>query len=187
VLYRSYLWMPGAFAAVAFLFQKTPAKRTAIILTALVLVMIPATWARLMTFSSPLLLWNDAARLIKDKDDRPGVDRVYHNRGLHLFKLGYADLAIEDFNKALLLNPHHVLVYNDRGAVYLATKKYELALADYNRALEINPKFARPYLGRALTYEGLNNAAAARADYRMLCSMGHNQACKKLESVSVPH
>jgi hypothetical protein len=187
VLYRSYLWMPGAFAAMAFLFQKTPAKRTSIILTALVLVMIPATWARLTTFSSPFLLWNDAARLIKDKDNRPGVDRVYHNRGLHLFKLGYADLAIDDFNKAISLNPYHVLVYNDRGATYLATKKYEQALADFNKALEINPKFARPYLGRALTYEGLNDTAAALADYRMLCSMGHNDICKKLKPGSAPH
>lgn len=187
VLYRSYLWMPCAFAAMPFLFQKTPAKRTAIILTMLVLVMIPATWARLTTFSSPFLLWNDAARLIKDKDTRPGVDRVYHNRGLELFKLGYPDLAIDDFSKALSLNPYHVLVYNDRGAVYLATKKYELALADYNKALEINPKFARPYLGRAMTHEGLNDTAAALADYRMLCSMGNSQACKKSESVSAPH
>ncbi|OGB23138.1 MAG: hypothetical protein A3I66_09040 [Burkholderiales bacterium RIFCSPLOWO2_02_FULL_57_36] len=187
VLYRSYLWMPGAFAAMAFLFHKTPARRTAVILAALVLVMIPATWARLDTFSSPFLLWNDAARLIKGKDNRPGVDRVYHNRGLELFKLGYSDLAIDDFNKAISLNPGHILVYNDRGAIYLAEKKYEQALADFNKALEINPKFWRPYLGRALTYEGLGNASAALADYKMLCSIGYNVGCKKLEPVSAAH
>lgn len=187
VLYRSYLWMPGAFAGMAFLFQKIPARRTAIILAALVVVMIPATWVRLTTFSSPFLLWNDAARLIIDKDDRPGVDRVYHNRGLELFKLGYSDLAIDDFNKAISLNPNHMLVYNDRGAVYLAAKKYEQALADFNRALEINPKFPRPYLGRALTYEGLGNTAAALEDYKMLCSLGQKAGCRKLETVPVPH
>jgi hypothetical protein len=187
VLYRSYLWMPGAFAAMAFLFQKAPAKRTAIILTLLVLVMIPATWERLTTFSSPFLLWNDAARLIKDKDNRPGVERVYHNRGLQLFKLGYSELAIDDFSKAISLNPNHVLVYNDRGATYLAMKKYEQALNDFNKALEINPKFARPYLGRALTYDGLNNASAALADYKTLCSMGYTEGCKKTAPVSAAH
>lgn len=187
VLYRSYLWMPGAFAAMAFLFQDTPPKRTAVILTALVLVMMPVTWARLSTFSSPFLVWNDAARLIKNKDNRPGVDRVYHNRGLELLKLGYPDLAIDDFNKAIFLNPRHILVYNDRGAAYLATRKYDQALADFNKAVEINPKFTLPYLGRALTYEGLGNTTKALADYKVLCSNGNREACKKLKPVAEPH
>lgn len=186
VLYRSYLWMPGALAALAFFFQKVPAKRTATILALLILVMIPATWDRLNTFSSPFLLWNDAARLIKGKDSRPGVERVYHNRGLDLFRLGYFDLAIDDFTKAISLNPNQILVYNDRGATYLAEKKYEQALADFNKALEINPKFVRPHLGRALTYEALGNGQAARADYAVLCSLNYSGACKKLEAIADP-
>jgi tetratricopeptide (TPR) repeat protein len=181
VIYRSYLWMPGALAAIAFLFRHVPARRAATMLTLLILVLIPATWARLTTFSSPFLLWNDAARLIKAKDNRPGVERVYHNRGLHLFKLGHFDLALEDFNKAISLNPNYILAYNDRGALYLAMKKYRPALADFNRALAINPQFARPYLGRAFTYEGLNDAPAALADYTMLCSMGYDEGCAKLK------
>ncbi len=184
VLYRSYLWMPGALAALAFLFHEVPAKRTATILALLVLVMISATWDRLNTFSSPFLLWNDAARLIKGKENRPGVERVYHNRGLDLFRLGYFDLAVDDFTKALSLNPKQILVYNDRAATYLAQKKYELALADFNKALEINPKFVRPHLGRALTYEALGNGQAARADYAVLCSLNYSGACKKLGTVA---
>jgi hypothetical protein len=184
VLYRSYLWMPGAFAATAFLFQQTPAKRGAVMLTLLFVVMLPVTWARLTTFSSPFLLWNDAVRLIKEKDNRPGVERIYHNRGLQLFKLGYHDLAIDDFNKAVSLNQKHILLYNDRGATYLAMKRYEQALADFNKALEINSRFARSYLGRALTYEGINNWSAALADYKMLCSMGYREGCNKLEAAS---
>ncbi|MDB5763208.1 MAG: hypothetical protein JWQ21_2203 [Herminiimonas sp.] len=183
VLYRSYLWMPGVFAAMPFLFEKAPAKRTAAILTALIIVMIPVTWTRLVTFSSPLLLWNDAARLIKGKDNRPGVERIYHNRGLQLSRLGYFKEAIEDYNKVFTLNSKHVLAYNDRGATYLDMKKYPQALLDFSKAIEIDPKFPRPYLGRALTYEELGKPDEALLDYRKLCSLGFVEGCQKLKQV----
>lgn len=185
VLYRSYLWMPGTLAALPFLFQQTSAKRAALVLTALTLVMIPVTWERLKTFSSPFLLWHDAARLIKDKDSRPGVERIYHNRGLELSKLRYFDKAIEDYDKAIALNPKYLLAYNDRGATYLATQKYAAALDDFNYAIALNPKFARPYLGRALAYEALNNPAAALPSYKELCSMGFVEGCAKIKPVSL--
>lgn len=182
VLYRSYLWMPGVFCALPFLFRKTSAKRAALVLAALAIVMIPVTWDRLKTFSSPLLLWNDAMRLIEGKDSRPGVERIYHNRGLAFAKLGYPDEAIVDFNKALALNPRYLLVLNDRGATYLSIRKYQQALDDFDNAIEIEPKFARAYLGRALTYEALANTDAAQRDYKELCGLGSVYGCKKLKS-----
>lgn len=182
VLYRSYLWMPGVFCGLPFLFRKTPAKRAAVALAVLALVLIPVTWDRLKTFSSPLLLWNDAMRLVETKDKRPGVERIYHNRGLAFAKLGYPDEAIVDFNKALALNARFLLVYNDRGATYLASRKYQQALDDFNKAIEIEPKFERSYLGRALTHEALNNPAAALQDYKTLCKLGSAQGCRKLQS-----
>lgn len=183
VLYRSYLWLPGACAAMPFLFQKASAKRVAVILTALALVMIPATWDRLRTFSSALLLWDDAARLITDKDNRPGVERIYHNRGLQFSKLGYFEPALADFNKAIALNPNYMLAYNDRGATYLSTRQFPQALHDFDKAIELNPKFARSYLGRALAYEGLNNSHAALLNYQQLCALGFTDGCVKLKPV----
>jgi hypothetical protein len=182
VIYRSYLWMPGVFAGLPFLFQKTPAKRTAVVLTALALVMAPATWGRLVTFTSPLLVWDDAARLIQGKDSRPGVERIYHNRGLHFSKLGFTKEALIDLNKAILLNPKHILAYNDRGATYLAAGKYLLALKDFDQAIALNPKFFRPYLGRALAYEGLNDSKAAMSNYKDLCRLGFVEGCSKLRT-----
>lgn len=179
VLYRSYLWMPCAFAAMPYLFRKAPAKRAALILTMLALVLVPVTWARLVTFSSPFLLWNDAARLIKNKDSRPGVARVYHNRGLEFAKMGDPQRALDDFNKAISLSPDYIFVYNDRGATYLSMHQYSQALVDFNKAIELNPKFARPYLGRALTHEGLKNPDAALADYKALCALGFVEGCAK--------
>src|SRR3569833_4549163 len=111
VLYRSYVWMPGLFAAFPFLFEKAKAKRVALLSCALMLCIVPITWGRLVTFSSPLLLWDDAARLIKGKEERPGVDRIYHNRGLQFALLGYPDQALLDLTKAVTFNPKQVLAF----------------------------------------------------------------------------
>ncbi|MES2538275.1 MAG: tetratricopeptide repeat protein [Pseudomonadota bacterium] len=182
VLYRSYLWMPGIFAALPLLFAKVAAKRTAIILIAFALVMVPASRARLLTFSAPVLAWNDAARLVKDKDDRPGVERIYHNRGLQMSYLGYFREALVDFDKALSLNPNHILSYNDRGATYLDLGDYPRALTDFNKTLELNPQFPRAYFGRALTYQALNRHDEARQNYRQLCALGYSEGCEKFRN-----
>jgi len=179
VLYRSYLWMPGLFAAFPFLFEKVAAKRAAALFFGLLLCIVPIAWGRLQTFSSPLLLWNDAARLIEGKDLRPGVDRIYHNRGLQFALLGYDDEALRDLTKAVSLNPRQILAFNDRAATYMKRGEYAAAIADYDKAIALNPAYARAYSSRAFCYEKLNNIKAARKDYEKMCSLGYAQACRK--------
>jgi hypothetical protein len=180
VIYRSYLWIPGLLAAVAVIFHKSMGRRAAVLLSVLILVMLPLSWSRLNTFSSPLALWEDAARLAEGKDKRPGVERVYHNRGLQLLKEGYADLALEDLNKAIGMVPNFMLALNDRGAAYLTLNRYQEALADFNRVILLDGSFSRAYLGRALAYEGMGMKQQAMMDYGTLCILGHSGGCSKV-------
>lgn len=184
VIYRSYLWMAGFFAALPFLVQKLPAKGAAAALTAIALVMLPAAWLRLTTFSHPLLLWDDAARLVENKEARPGVERIYHNRGIMFSRLKLYPQAIADYSKAISIYPEYSFAYNDRGAAYLETRKYPQAMNDFTKAIELNPQYFRPYLGRALLYEALNNLAAARLDYKESCLRGGAQGCQKFKELS---
>jgi tetratricopeptide (TPR) repeat protein len=186
VLYRSYLWMPCLFACLPYLFQNIRERLAVMLLAVLVLSLPFATWERLTTFSTPLRVWNDAARLIAGKEGRPGVERIYHNRGLHLLKSGYPDLAIQDFNKAISLLPQYLLAINDRGAAYLTLKKYPEALADFNSAIALNSQHSRSYLGRALAYEGMGKQGAAMQDYGALCMQGYAVGCSKIDSTSRP-
>lgn len=187
VIYRSYIWMAGLFAAMPFLLQKLPAKRAVAVLIAVVLVMIPATWIRLTTFSHPLLLWDDAARLLENKENRPGVERIYYNRGLMLSNVKLYPQAIEDYSKAISIYPQYSYAYNDRGAAYLEMKNYPQALNDFTRAIALNPQSYRSYLGRAQVYEALNNSDAARLDYRESCLKGATQGCQKFNSPASAH
>lgn len=179
VLYRSYLWMVCAFAATPFFLQRLSAKRAVWVLTFVALLMVPFSWDRLTTFSHPLLLWDDAARLLTDTEKRPGAERIYHNRGIEYAQLKMYPEAILDYEKALSIFPEYSYAFNDRGAAFFSTGKYQEALKDFERASELNPKYTRPYLGMARSHEALGNAHEARKNYEELCARGISLGCLK--------
>ncbi|MFZ2541860.1 MAG: hypothetical protein WAW75_08825, partial [Gallionella sp.] len=77
VLYRSYLWMPGLFAALPLVFGWLAPKRAFMLLGAICLLLVPLTLNRLDTFSTPLKLWDDAEKLVRGKSGVVGVERIY--------------------------------------------------------------------------------------------------------------
>jgi hypothetical protein len=179
VIYRSYLWMAGLFAGMPFLVHKLSAKRAAAILTVVVLFMMPATWIRLTTFSHPLQLWSDAARLLENKEDRPGMERIYYNRGNELGRLKHYQDAINDYDRAIAIYPEYSYAYINRGAAYFEIREYNQALLDFTKAIELNPRYYQPYLGRAQIYEVSNNMDAARLNYKESCLRGGQLGCDK--------
>ena len=181
VLYRSYLWMAGAFAALPFLCQKLSAKQTVITLIFMVLFLMAVAWLRLTTFSHPLLLWDDAARLVEYKDKQPvGVDRIFYNRGNELMRVKHYTDAVKDFNKTIELKGNYAVnAYQNRGVVYFETGQYLLALNDFNTAIERLPNSSKPYFGKALTLEALKNTAGAKIAYMQACLAGEFLACDK--------
>jgi tetratricopeptide (TPR) repeat protein len=61
----------------------------------------------------------------------------YSNRGIVFSKTGRDKEAIEDFTKALSLNPHFVRGYLDRGGYYEKSGNRGLALRDYEKACDM--------------------------------------------------
>jgi hypothetical protein len=179
VIYRSYLWMLGLLAAMPFLFQKVSAKQAVAILIVIVFSILPLTWLRLTTFTHPLLLWDDAARLVEAKEDRPGVERIYYNRGTIFMTVKLYPEAIADFNKAISIYPEYSYAYSNRAAIYLTIGQYQQALDDFTKAIVLNPRNFRSYHGRANVYEKLNNPNAARLDYKESCLRGGTHSCSK--------
>ncbi len=188
VLYRSYLWMVGAFAALPFLCQKLSAKQAAITLTLVALFMVPLSWLRLTTFSHPLLLWDDAARLIEhSEENRPGMDGIFYNRGSELIRVKQYAEAIDDLSKVIELKSYYSsYAYNNRCVAYLETQKYHLALNDINKALKLEPKQAKLYNVKALTLEALNDSTGAVLAYKQACLLGMPIACQKAGQSEYP-
>jgi tetratricopeptide (TPR) repeat protein len=172
VLYRSYLWMPGLMIALPVFFAKLSSKRTYGLLGMLAILLIPLALNRLHSFSSGLLLWNDAEKLVRDKSNKFGAERIYGNIGFELVKLKRYNEAINAFTQSIEIFPWFDLTHYSRAEAYYKVKKYPEALADFNKAIELKPGNPRPYHGRALTYRVLGLEVYAQEDFRQSCSLG---------------
>jgi tetratricopeptide (TPR) repeat protein len=172
VLYRSYLWMPGLFAALPVVLGWFSPKKAFILLGVVSLLLIPLTLNRLHTFSAIFLLWDDAEKLVRNRPYVYGAERIYNNRGNELGHLRRYDEAIADFDKAIAISHPFDFMYGNRATAYYSLGKYQAALRDYDRAIALNPNSPNFYNGRALTYRALGNSAAAQEDFTKSCALG---------------
>jgi len=75
--------------------------------------------------------------------------------------LGNFTAAIEEFDKALELNPDDPRAHYNRGLAYANLTLYEKALQDYQRAADLAPQDPKARYGLATTYSLLGDAPAA--------------------------
>ncbi|TXT22693.1 MAG: hypothetical protein FD134_2420 [Gallionellaceae bacterium] len=184
VLYRSYLWAVGACCVLPVLLDQLNKRMAAIIAAAIAIALFPISMERLSSFGHPLLLWDDAEKLVRDKPHLPGVYRIYYNRGTELIKVDEYDLAIKDLALAARLHPDWPYSYNNLGAVYGKKGSWRESVDAFTQAIEIakrkrmgvNPK---PYYGRAQAYEQMGEIGKAKEDYRVACSLD-KKGCEKL-------
>jgi len=73
--------------------------------------------------------------------------------------------AIDNFTKAISLNPGCDTDYFNRAYSYSIKGEFQLAVDDYSRAIELNPQDAVAYFYRGLAYEKLDEVEKATDDY----------------------
>ena len=69
----------------------------------------------------------------------------YYTRGLEHSRKGELELAIENYTRAIKLNPELVGAYRHRGNAYRAKGELDKAIADYTQAIKRKPKVAESY------------------------------------------
>ncbi|MDB9405455.1 tetratricopeptide repeat-containing serine protease family protein, partial [Microcystis sp. CS-574] len=100
----------------------------------------------------------------------------YVNRGFLYYNQQKYELASDDYNKAIEINPNFAEAYNNRGLLYYNQQKYELALADFSKAIEINPNFALAYNNRGGIYYNQQKYELALADFNKAIEINPNLA-----------
>jgi tetratricopeptide (TPR) repeat protein len=179
VLYRSYLWAPGLIiAACAFLAYLPRRIAIAAVLVAAPLLALQAR-DRLQSFSSPLVLWEDAVAKLP-----PGVPGGYRT----LVQLGrerlYADQpegAVAITERCIAEYPQRSECYLARGAVALQLERYEDALPYLTRAVDFDPKSAIAHHHRGVALEELGRREDAIAEYRIAAAMNYGGAQYRLK------
>jgi tetratricopeptide (TPR) repeat protein len=74
--------------------------------------------------------------------------------------------AIQEFSRAIQLNPKYQYAYFMRAHVYRQVQEFQKSLTDYNQAILLNPKYSEAYNNRAnLKIYKLNDIQGALADY----------------------
>jgi tetratricopeptide (TPR) repeat protein len=97
---------------------------------------------------------------------------AYLNRGWAYFSLGDYQLAIDDYNQAIRLNPDYTEAYYNRGIAYFNLGHYQLAIDDYNQAIRLNPDYAEAYNNRGGAYFRQGNNKLGCRDAQKACAMG---------------
>ena len=77
---------------------------------------------------------------------------AYSNTGNAKNNLGRYKDAIEDFDKAIEINPNYIIAHINRGTANFNLKQYKDAIKDFDKAIEINPNYAIAY-----NYKGIAN------------------------------
>jgi len=93
--------------------------------------------------------------------------------------------SINDFNKAIELNPKDEVAYYNRGNTYRTLGNYQQAINDYNKAIELNPKDADAYCNRGVAYYALGNIDMAIQNLKMSAQLGLKRAQDYLRSKGI--
>jgi len=161
----NYLACLGIFAILAalpgFYREKNPNRVGA---AWALLVILPLFW--FITSWLRIRDWRDTITLIEKAMAAQGNNfgKAYLWRGMALGDIGQGRKALEDFNRAISINPDLTEAYKYRGGLLGMAQQYEASLADLNKYLEKNPNEADIYYNRALTLVNLNRSQEALAD-----------------------
>lgn len=90
---------------------------------------------------------------------------AYNNRGDAYRASGNSDLAIADFDQAIVLDPNYAHAYYNRGNAYGDDKgDSSRAIADFSETIRLNPNLVAAYFNRARAYLYSGDSAKALAD-----------------------
>jgi tetratricopeptide (TPR) repeat protein len=117
------------------------------------------TWKQVGYWHDSLSLFNHALNVTKNNY------RVHNMRGVAYADLGNFKQAIEDYSRAIEIEPGFPEAYYNRGKDYTELGNFKKAVEDYTKAIAIKPDYAMAYNGRGNAYFDLGNQREAIADY----------------------
>ena len=91
-------------------------------------------------------------------------------RGRSNFKLGDLQAAVQDYKKAIELNPQARLAWGNLGGVYYRQQDYEEAIRCFSKSLEVRPTQFSVLWRRSQCYQELGDQQAAENDREIAMS-----------------
>ena len=89
--------------------------------------------------------------------------------------------AIQDYNKAIELNPKDEIAYYNRGNAKSKLEDYHGAIQDYNKAIELNPNDKDAYNFRGIAKFKLGDTNGACLDFSKAGELGLEKAYEAIK------
>jgi len=105
-----------------------------------------------------------------------GARSTCENRGYAYDELGEYQRALQDYDRAIELDPNYAKAYHNRGIAYDELGEYQRALQDYGCAIELDPNYAKAYHNRGDAYSELGEYQRALQDYDRAIELDPNYA-----------
>jgi len=110
-------------------------------------------------------VWNNSLSLWNDVIGKFPCAVAYTHRGLAYSAAGEYDRAVQDYTRAIMLDPNYAPAYNDLGVAHKDKGDYDRAIEDYTRAISLYPRYARAYGNRGIAYKNKGDIGRAIEDY----------------------
>ena len=102
-------------------------------------------------------------------------------RGMAHWQLNHADEALQDFRRAIELDPGDFEAYRNVDRILSGHQRWDEILEMWNSYMERTPADAEAYFERGGTHFRKGNLVAARADAARACELGKVEACALAE------
>lgn len=122
------------------------------------------SWFSFLSYSR-ISVWESSETLFTDLvEKQPESEFGFYSRGVVYDESNRLDLALEDYNRSIALNPNFYKSFNNRAVVRGKKGNLKGALHDCNKSIMLNPAFASAYNNRGNAKSGLGDHAGAIAD-----------------------
>lgn len=150
------------------LWSKTAPMRHQLLLTrgSILVIAIICTVSLSWLTSRQIAIWKNAVVLwsfLIEKDKGRNSD-LYVYRASALERSEQQDKALDDYARALVINPKNEWAYFNRGTHYLHRNIFDRAIEDFSMVIKLNPNDADAYSNRGNAYLRKGNAALAIKD-----------------------
>lgn len=178
-----YLYLPSfgfvVILAICFDFLNKKMTRYGIAVMLIVLLFAGLYSVQTITRNS---VWKDSLTIIADTVNKsPEADVPRYELGKVLMNMGRNDEAIQQFRKALELNPGNANSHNALGAAYIRAGSYNGAIEQCLIAIKLKPDYADPHFNLGVIYYNMGQKENAKMEMMSgLKLMPDNQQAQQL-------
>ena len=129
--------------------------------------------SRIFDVNRTIDYWSEQIELAENEEKKV---TSYFNYGIAYSAIKVFDKAIEQYGKAIELNPNFVEAYNNRGIAYGNKGDFDRAIQDFNKSIELDSQLVEVYNNRGIAYDSKGDFDRAIQDFNKSIELNPNYA-----------